>query len=289
MRSMQDFDDYQIELIKKFNNFRPIYSGCSYPPYHEGMYLEEYFFFEFLKRGKTTNQYLIPVFWTNCYLQNQTAGLQELLDELNPEFEYFCISQHDDAIKEKLPPKTIHFNAGGNKSGIPIPLVCSPILNAPKLDKKIFCSFIGSITHPIRNKLAWSLNGKAGYKIFCKEWSNEVDSAAKDFFIEKTSESLFSLCPRGYGATSFRFYEALQLGSVPVFVYDKPWFPYDDIIDWDSFCVRIHSLDIDNLQDILIEKAPFVDKMRENGKLFYENFFSLKATPDQIFRILNER
>ncbi len=75
------------------------------------MYLEEHFFSEFLKRGKQVSQYLIPVFWTNCYLQNETAGLQELLDTLNPHFQYFCVSQHDDAINEKLPPNTLHFNA----------------------------------------------------------------------------------------------------------------------------------------------------------------------------------
>ena len=72
-----------------------------------------YSFSEFLKRGKQVSQYLIPVFWTNCYLQNETAGLQELLDTLNPHFQYFCVSQHDDAINEKLPPNTLHFNAGG--------------------------------------------------------------------------------------------------------------------------------------------------------------------------------
>lgn len=113
------------------------------------MYLEEHFFSEFLKRGKQVSQYLIPVFWTNCYLQNETAGLQELLDTLNPHFQYFCVSQHDDAINEKLPPNTLHFNAGGNKNGIPIPLACSPIIDKPKVDKKVFCSFVASMTHPI--------------------------------------------------------------------------------------------------------------------------------------------
>lgn len=284
---MQNFDDYQVELFKKFEKFRPKYTGCSYPPYHVGMYLEEYFFFEFLKRGKQAGQYLIPVFWTNCYLQNETAGLQELLDELNPDFEYFCVSQHDDAIKENLPPKTLHFNAGGNKNGIPIPLVCSPITDKPKVDKKVFCSFIASMTHPIRQNLVYSLINKSGFELYGREWTQKIEDAAKDFFINKTSESLFSLCPRGYGATSFRFYEAMQLGTVPVFVYNKDWFPYEDIIDWDSFSVRVHVSEIDNIQNILIEKAPFTQKMSETGRLFYDKFFSLEALPDQIYRILN--
>ena len=31
-------------------------------------------------------------------------------------------------------------------------------------------------------------------------------------------DSLFSLCPRGYGPTSFRLYESIQLGSIPVYI-----------------------------------------------------------------------
>jgi hypothetical protein len=283
---MQDFDEYQIHLFKKFERFRKPYSGVAYPPYHKGMYLEEYFFKQFLLNGKRTKQYLIPVFWTNCYLSGTTEGLQQLLDSLDPEQEYFCVSQHDDAIIENLPPKTTHFNAGGNKSGIPIPLVCSPI-NYPKTDKKIFCSFVGSITHPIRVKMNDKLLNKKGFEIFSKSWTPEVDSFEKDFFLKKTSESLFSLCPRGYGASSFRFYEALQLGAVPVFIYDKPWFPYEDMIDWDSFSVRIHEKDIDKIQEILIEFAPLAFKMNEKGKEIYQKYFSLNSLPKQIYRILN--
>lgn len=289
---MQNFDGYQVELFKKFEKFRPPYIGPAYPPYHKGPYLEEYFFQEFLRRGKSVEQYFVPVFWTNCYLSGITNGLQEELDKLDPERLYFCVSQHDDAIKEKLPQKTIHFNAGGNKDGIPIPLVCSkiPRLNLPLFkEKTIFCSFVGSMTHPTREKMWRELNDKSGFEIFTKPWEAEVGSLAKDFFIHKTTESLFSLCPRGYGASSFRFYEALQLGAVPVFIYDKPWFPYEDYIDWDLFSVRVHESQIDKIPDILVEKTPFASKMIERGREVYARFFSLEVLHSQISRILNAR
>jgi hypothetical protein len=249
---MLGFDKYQADLFREFEDFRPFYSGPAYPPYHQGPYLEEYFFYDFLKRGETVNQYFIPVFWTNCYLQNKTAGLQERLNRLDPSREYFCVSQHDDAVKEILPPKTIHFNAGGNKDGIPIPLVCSPLSYVPR-EKKTFCSFVGSITHPIREKMIQTLNRRTGVEIYAKNWSQEVNKESEKTFIKKTSESIFSLCPRGYGASSFRFYEALQLGAVPVFIYDKPWFPFEDFLDWDKFSIRVHEKDIWRLSDILIE------------------------------------
>ena len=48
----------------------------TYPPYHTGLYLEEYFF-EFYQRNidrfnKLKRKY-IPIFWTNCYVN----GVQE--------------------------------------------------------------------------------------------------------------------------------------------------------------------------------------------------------------------
>ena len=287
---MLDFDNYQVGLFKKFERFRPPYTGPAYPPYHKGLYLEEYFFKDFLFRGKKAEQILIPVFWTNCYLSGTFAGLQEELDKLDPEREYFCVSQHDDAIKEVLPPKTTHFNAGGNKFGIPIPLVCSRIPNNyTNTQKTTFCSFVGSMTHPIREKMARVLIDEAGFEIYGKSWCGTIDSHHKDFFLKKTAESIFSLCPRGYGASSFRFYEALQLGSIPVFIYDKPWFPYEDFIDWDLFSIRVHESEINKIPDILVEKTPFAAKMVERGREAYARFFSLEALPTQIFRILNAR
>jgi hypothetical protein len=38
----------------------------------------------------------------------------------------------------------------------------------------------------------------------------------------------FNLAPRGYGRSSFRFAEIIQMNRVPVFVYDDyPWVPYN--------------------------------------------------------------
>lgn len=37
----------------------------------------------------------------------------------------------------------------------------------------------------------------------------------------------FNLAPRGYGRASFRMTEIIQIGSIPVYLYDDfPWIPY---------------------------------------------------------------
>ena len=43
-------------------------------------------------------------------------------------------------------------------------------------------------------------------------------------FIHK---SKFNLAPRGYGRTSYRLAEIIQVGRIPVYMYDDyPWLPY---------------------------------------------------------------
>ena len=43
-----------------------------------------------------------------------------------------------------------------------------------------------------------------------------------------SSSTLFNLAPPGWGRTSFRIGEVMQLGRIPVYIYDKlPWLPYE--------------------------------------------------------------
>ncbi len=45
----------------------------------------------------------------------------------------------------------------------------------------------------------------------------KASNAETALVIERSN---FTLAPRGFGATSFRMYEALQLGSVPIYIWD---------------------------------------------------------------------
>ena len=113
-----------------FKNLRVPADYPIYPPYHEGDYMEEYFY-KFYIQNKSdfdkTGFTLIPIFWTNVYLTSKNSDLlQPYLNYLPKDKKYFTISQHDDAVNEILPPGTLSFEGGGNKNGIPVPLICSP-------------------------------------------------------------------------------------------------------------------------------------------------------------------
>ncbi len=280
----------QKQLDEYFKDFRPK-DESAYPPYHEGPYLEEYFHQMFVEGGAACNRFYIPVFWTTAYTNiakgiAAPGSIQAALSRLNPNMKYFTVAQHDDAIREQLPPDTICFNAGGNGGGIPIPLVCSPIKEEMKpkgKDRDIFCSFVGSMTHPIRNAMHMVLKDDEKYSFSIRSWRAEVEDDEMQRFIDITSRSVFALCPRGYGKSSFRLYEAMQLGAIPVFIYDQKWLPFEDEIDWNSFCVCIHVNDIKRIDEILSGIGEDrISQMRESMQSAWSENFTMEGIYNRI-------
>jgi len=54
----------------------------------------------------------------------------------------------------------------------------------------------------------------------------------------------FNLAPRGFGRTSFRLAEVVQIGRLPVYLYDDvPWLPYAGTnISVEAFGYSVHAL-----------------------------------------------
>ena len=74
-------------------------------------------------------------------------------------------------------------------------------------------------------------------------WSKKDDQflhlKAWDPEFPKIKESYFSICPRGYGPTSFRLYESIQMGTVPIYISDKFFLPYIEFLDWSEFAILL--------------------------------------------------
>lgn len=285
-------------MIIDFKNLRPEPSYAPYPPYHEGDYLEEYFY-KFYKLHKqdfdNTGYTLIPIFWTNTYLRNIPSSIiQSYINHLPANTKYFTVSQFDDGIKEKLPQNTVNFVAGGNMDGIPIPLICSPIPQQLLTEtyKDIFCSFVGTYVNSEQYKVRFDLynyfsNNKNFYFSKPRHWDRQIAEDKFEEFINITKRSTFTLCPRGYGKQSFRLYEAIQLNSIPVFVYDDEFLPFKEKIDWASFCVLVSVENIPNL-DIILNNISS-DKQQEmliKGKQIYNEHFTMEGMSRNILNVL---
>ena len=161
----------------------------------------------------------------------------------------------------------------------PIPLINQPHEMVTK-DRDIFSSFVGRMTHPLRQSLAKHTQNKPGY--FVKGLLGFPQ------FKDVMERSVFALCPRGYGRSSFRINEALNLGAIPVYVYDEPWIPFKDEIDFTEYGVLVPSHEMGNIDKIL---KSFTDedisKMREKGREVYDNYYKYESCFDKIIEKVN--
>ena len=74
------------------------------------------------------------------------------------------------------------------------------------------------------------------------------------YFTHQMLESHVALCPRGYGGSSFRFYEAMSLGVCPMLIGDIDNRPFKKWIDWDR--VSAYARAPEEAEGILEATAP---------------------------------
>jgi hypothetical protein len=291
-----------MKLANLEKNFLLDRDDPNYPPHHTGDHLEEYFI-KFWEAEGSGFRKLIPVHWTAVYNYKVKEGLgehtpngklrkelQKYLSSLDPNENYFIVCSHDDAPSEMLPPNTKVFAAGGNSSKIDveIPLTCAPHVHQEDCIRTIPISFVGSLTHPVRRIMAKELHQKPGVFMNASEWSPNVPPDSAELFKQITLRSIFSLCPRGYGTTSYRLYEAIQLGAIPIYVSDKHALPWKDELNWNEFCFIIKPSEIQNIHQIVLSsKGSKIRKIQDTLQETWEKYFSISATCKNIYKRVN--
>ena len=262
-----------------------------YPPYNK-MVFEEYFMNYYRDNNIETDRIYLPIMWTNFYISRKygafsMADLQDFIDKLDTTKKYFTVILYDDGILQNVDHLDIKIFGGGGggkntKSifnlGYPIPLLCSP---SPCIDihknRDLLCSFVGTIKemYPIRMKLA---------KMYSSIFS-VINRTSYKTFIDIMERSVFSLCPRGYGATSFRICEALQHGSIPVYVYDRPWIPWEGEFDFNQIGILIPEAEICNIINILSHKTKRnISDYLIKGRYIYNKYFTFEGATKQILK-----
>ncbi|HTW93641.1 MAG TPA: hypothetical protein VMD30_02530 [Tepidisphaeraceae bacterium] len=104
-------------------------------------------------------------------------------------------------------------------------------------------------------------------------------------------ENLFScdytLCVRGAGNFSYRFYEVLAGGRIPLFVNTRCVLPFPDQIEWQRHCVWVEEDQLDRIGDKLadfhaaLSPQQFVELQQANRRLWEE-----KLSPLGFYRTL---
>ena len=68
-------------------------------------------------------------------------------------------------------------------------------------------------------------------------------------YIASIRSTVFSLCPEGFFPWSPRFYDAIQLGAIPLVLADNIVLPFERFVDWPSISAKINVSNIRNMID----------------------------------------
>lgn len=259
------------------NKFAP-HINVDYPPNNRSVF-EEWFAENY--KGCDTDRELLPIFPTSFHVNNGYGAakqeLQDYCDTLDPSKKYFGICQYDDGFMVDWKGKDVlEFNMS-KQNGVMIPLLCQPQPYKFEGSKKWFANFVGSNTHPIRGT-ANQLKNLSDYYISFEPHDIEI-------YCRILHESMFTLCYRGYGASSFRIGEALQYGSIPVYISDEFILPFN--IDFEEFGILIKSEDAIRTDEIL-QSVPIESIIEKQSKLkeIYEMYYTYEGCFNEIIKVL---
>jgi hypothetical protein len=141
-------------------------------------------------------------------------------------------------------------------------------------------SFCGSfVTHPLRRQLI-RLQSAQG---FISDKSQEVQQAAKSArtyrqwqvesgYVRVLHDSMFVLCPRGVAPTSYRIFEAMKAGRVPVIIADE-WVPPIGP-NWSEFSLQVPEARLHDVPQILERLADRAPEMGLRASQAWERWFS---------------
>lgn len=282
----------KIYLLPVNSSFQPELKN-PYPIYNKKFSLEKEFL-NFLMSSKSllTNDkkladyFYLPIFWTNWLVQHDYGknNIEKLKDyvkkmDLDPR-KTFTICQYGDGTIVNLGKTKVFLGSRKTKNGYDFPIVSLPHKEPfIKPRKKYLASFVGRLnTHPIREKMHEVLVNTKSVYIYS-------GSKSEKFFVRKILNSYLSLCPRGFGGTSFRFFESMQLGVVPILIGDIDTRPFKRQINWDEISFYVKK--VEEIDKILNFPKKKLIKMGTNAKkIWYEKFYNNRAWCKMVLKEL---
>ena len=114
-------------------------------------------------------------------------------------------------------------------------------------------------------------------------WAPGIDKLqARKEYIENIDNNLFTFCYRGAGNFSYRFYDVMMMGRIPILVKTDSLYPFEDKYDLNFIGVVLDEVDIqkNNLDLITIIKT-YYENNKENllyiqkqNRIIWEKYYS---------------
>ena len=105
--------------------------------------------------------------------------------------------------------------------------------------------------------------------------NKEIHKTTLEFY-DNLRDSDYVVCIRGAGNFSIRFYEALAMGRIPVFINTDCALPFDNELDWKKHVVWVEYEDRSKITERVVEfhralsEKEFIDLQHANRKLWEE-------------------
>lgn len=272
-----------------------------------------------------SNYQYLPVYWTAIAVKGDKElkiELEKWINKLmrkNKTQQYFTVVQHCKGIREscgitldlkrvkiigtslqtassvkskkfRSKGKTTHINQEEQKKEnlhLVIPLLCSPhtiTQNIPR-EKSILASFIGNLkNHPIRMNMERMFRDKADVIVEQGDYKNPDNQKRFEYLM---SNSIFALCPRGVGTSSYRLIEAMQYGCIPVYISNTFSLPFPKEIEWKDCCVLIKNTDLPSLYMKLKSINPrVIATYQQRVKDTYQKYLTIEKTCENMLKYI---
>ena len=103
-------------------------------------------------------------------------------------------------------------------------------------------------------------------------------SETEQVFYNNILDTDYTLCVRGNGNWSYRFYQTLACGRIPIFVDTDCVLPQSSQIDWKKYCVWVDRSELNHVSELLLDfhrsrsERDFADLQRSCRALWEEQF-----------------
>jgi len=195
---------------------------------------------------------VIPYKWDGRTSQNMN-----IITEANKNGKKVIVLHNDDfaPLQKILPEEGYMFTTTLEKTSRKInefsfPAFCGDFFHdfggnyiADKFSQKSI-GFCGAITHQVRadalNKIHSIKNFEKNFIIRKGFWAPEVTrNVARQQYFDNMKDNCFIVCMRGAGNFSYRLYETMMMGRIPIIIDSKQSFPFENILNYNNFSIII--------------------------------------------------
>lgn len=195
-------------------------------------------------------------------------------------------------ISEKILQSNIHTvfcTSTGPKC--PLRTVAYPDWVKPEIyskEPKSGIFFMGWENNQLRKHIAKAYSNKEGFSVKLRNSYYNYDSARNKAFEQEYCDALaaakFSICPRGIGTGTRRFWESLAAGAVPILISDGLTLP--DCWDWHDTIIRMRETTAIYTPDSILHysRTRGVEEKSEKCKKAHEFF----TNPENLSRYITK-